>query len=153
MMTITVRDAESERDFGSISDSDAGLLRERLESDAAGADRFFIDLATVDLLRQASASSTLLGALTAAIADSGERVVTLVHDAESESPPDAEPTTITSTARERDLTCVVCGHRHFTHRKAQLHTALASFFDVEWLGSTADCYVCDECGYIHWFLR
>jgi hypothetical protein len=33
-----------------------------------------------------------------------------------------------------------------------LHGAIASFFDLEWTGPRADCYVCAQCGYIHWFL-
>lgn len=50
------------------------------------------------------------------------------------------------------LRCEICKHELFWHRRAQLHTALASFFDLEWAGPTAECYVCANCGYIHWFL-
>ncbi len=169
MIAIAVHDAASNAEIGVISESDAHFLRQRLESDSADAVTYFIDQATVDVLKQARASLTLLGVLNAAIADAGERVITLVHpadatqdDAEAEAALEVEAvnarivpvaTAREVSARERDLKCVVCGHTHFTHRKAQLHTALATFFDMEWLGATADCYVCDECGYIHWFLR
>ena len=34
-------------------------------------------------------------------------------------------------------------------RRAQ---EVASFFNLEWVQPSADCYVCAECGYIHWFL-
>jgi predicted nucleic-acid-binding Zn-ribbon protein len=50
------------------------------------------------------------------------------------------------------LQCLVCGHQKFWRREAQLHTAAATFFQVEWTNPTALCYVCDNCGYIHWFL-
>jgi hypothetical protein len=50
------------------------------------------------------------------------------------------------------LRCEICKHTRFWHRKAQLHTALASFLDFEWLGPSADCFVCAHCGYVHWFL-
>ncbi len=50
------------------------------------------------------------------------------------------------------LRCEICKHDQFWHRRAQLHTAVASFFDLEWIQPSADCYVCGRCGYIHWFL-
>lgn len=50
------------------------------------------------------------------------------------------------------LRCEICKHEYFFHRRAQLHGGVASFFDLEWLGPTADCYVCARCGYVHWFL-
>jgi hypothetical protein len=50
------------------------------------------------------------------------------------------------------LRCEICKFDHFHHRNAQLHGAVASFFDLEWTGPRADCYVCAQCGYIHWFL-
>ncbi len=51
------------------------------------------------------------------------------------------------------LHCGVCGNVRFWHRKAQLNTALASFFNLDWLDPSADCYICDRCGYVHWFLK
>ena len=52
----------------------------------------------------------------------------------------------------KPLRCVVCGHQTFHKREAQLHGPVASFFDLEWTGATANCIVCAECGYVHWFL-
>lgn len=54
--------------------------------------------------------------------------------------------------RGKRLQCVVCKNQHFRFRKAQLHSAVATFFDVEWMGPSANCYVCTNCRYIHWFL-
>ncbi len=50
------------------------------------------------------------------------------------------------------LRCEICHHTQFWERKAQLHSAVATFFNLEWAGPTARCVVCERCGYIHWFL-
>ena len=51
-----------------------------------------------------------------------------------------------------DLRCEICKHDLFWYRQAQLNTAAASFFNFDWANPSATCYVCDRCGYIHWFL-
>ena len=58
----------------------------------------------------------------------------------------------TAAVKGHPLRCEICHHERFWHRRAQLHTAVASFFNFEWAQPSADCYVCAECGYIHWFL-
>jgi hypothetical protein len=50
------------------------------------------------------------------------------------------------------LECAVCQHTKFWQRHAQLHSAIATFFNVEWANPTARCYICASCGYIYWFL-
>ena len=50
------------------------------------------------------------------------------------------------------LTCQFCGYDQFEGRQAQLNTAAASFFGFDWANASAECYVCSQCGYIHWFL-
>jgi predicted nucleic-acid-binding Zn-ribbon protein len=50
------------------------------------------------------------------------------------------------------LRCQICGHREFWRHDVQLHTRTATFFDMDWLNAAAICAVCDNCGYIHWFL-
>jgi hypothetical protein len=59
-----------------------------------------------------------------------------------------EPVTIAG----RPLHCEICKHSLFWQRDAQLNTAVMSFFNFDWANATATCYVCDGCGYIHWFL-
>ena len=51
-----------------------------------------------------------------------------------------------------DLHCEICKHSRFFEREAQLNTAVASFFDFDWANPSARCLVCENCGYIHWFL-
>lgn len=58
----------------------------------------------------------------------------------------------TITIQGKPLSCTVCGHQRFHTRKAQLNTAAASFFDFDWANKSAQCYVCEQCGHIHWFL-
>jgi len=50
------------------------------------------------------------------------------------------------------LHCEICKQERFWKKEAQLNTAVATFFNFDWANPTAICYVCDHCGYIHWFL-
>jgi hypothetical protein len=52
----------------------------------------------------------------------------------------------------KDLRCLICGHDQFWKRNAQLNTAAATFFNLDWANRSAVCVICDSCGYIHWFL-
>lgn len=51
------------------------------------------------------------------------------------------------------LRCQHCGYEQFAESEAQLHTATLTFLNLEWLGKTADLYICGRCGFVHWFLR
>jgi len=62
----------------------------------------------------------------------------------------SEPEAVTVVGKP--LLCEICHHDRFWQRSAQLHTAVASFFDLEWVQPSATCMVCANCGYIHWFL-
>jgi len=48
--------------------------------------------------------------------------------------------------------CMVCQNEDFWRRRAQLNTALATFFNFDWANREATCVVCTNCRYIHWFL-
>jgi hypothetical protein len=61
-----------------------------------------------------------------------------------------EPTTVEVVGRP--LHCYVCGYDRFWQRSAQLNTALATFFNFDWINSSATCCICAQCGHIHWFL-
>jgi hypothetical protein len=52
----------------------------------------------------------------------------------------------------RQLACQVCRHGEFWQTQAQLHTPVASFLNMEFANRLADCAVCAQCGYVHWFL-
>ena len=53
---------------------------------------------------------------------------------------------------DKPLKCQVCTNGLFWSREAQLHTGVASFFNLEWASPTCTCLVCSACGYVHWFL-
>ena len=61
----------------------------------------------------------------------------------------SEPETV--DVRGQPLRCQVCDTDTFWRREAQLHTGVASFFNLEWASPTCICLVCSSCGYIHWF--
>jgi predicted nucleic-acid-binding Zn-ribbon protein len=63
---------------------------------------------------------------------------------------DMEPTSV--EIQGQVLRCQVCGNDEFHRRDAQLNTAVATFFKMDWANATAVCFVCSRCGYIHWFL-
>lgn len=50
------------------------------------------------------------------------------------------------------LKCLMCQHESFHQRKSHLDTALATSMSPDWVDRQAYCLVCDECGFIHWFL-
>jgi len=56
------------------------------------------------------------------------------------------------TIKDVPLECKHCGSGHFAHRRAQLNTAAMTFLNLDWLNASADIYVCERCGYLHWFL-
>lgn len=62
----------------------------------------------------------------------------------------SEPETVEIAGKP--FKCPVCGNEYFRTRRAQLNTAVASFFDLDWANRSATCYVCSECTHISWFL-
>ena len=50
------------------------------------------------------------------------------------------------------LVCAHCGHDRFWTRTTLLNTRGISFLGLDWANKVADNYVCDRCGYVHWFL-
>jgi len=51
------------------------------------------------------------------------------------------------------LLCPVCGQDKFWQRKTALLTPAAAFLNFNWGSKVATNYICDQCGYIYWFLR
>jgi predicted nucleic-acid-binding Zn-ribbon protein len=56
------------------------------------------------------------------------------------------------TVAGHHLRCQVCEFTRFYRREARLTTG-ASFFGQDWANSQAECFVCEQCGYVHWFVR
>jgi len=57
------------------------------------------------------------------------------------------------TVKGQTLACLICGNDTFFERSAQLNTRGLTFLKLDWANKVADCYVCENCGYIHWFLQ
>lgn len=51
-----------------------------------------------------------------------------------------------------ELKCPVCSNVMFWTRQAQLNTAIATFFNLDWINRSATCFVCSKCTHILWFL-
>lgn len=50
----------------------------------------------------------------------------------------------------RQLRCQVCDYPRFLEREGRIDTT-ASGFGLEGTQHRATCFVCEACGYIHWF--
>lgn len=53
----------------------------------------------------------------------------------------------------RQLRCQVCDYTRFYRREAGLSTGASNVFGQDWANSQATCFVCEQCGYVHWFVR
>ena len=53
----------------------------------------------------------------------------------------------------RPFRCQACGHDQFWRQRAQLHSGIATFFQLEWASPTCTCVICSDCGYVHWFMQ
>ena len=51
-----------------------------------------------------------------------------------------------------ELKCLVCRGNKFFKREALLNTPGMTFLKRDWANAVAQCRVCADCGYIHWFL-
>ena len=59
---------------------------------------------------------------------------------------------VLATLHRMPFVCTVCKHHQFDHNRFKLNTGIAEFFDFAWANRSADCLVCEQCGYVHWFL-
>lgn len=52
----------------------------------------------------------------------------------------------------KKLVCPICENDTFLTRETLMNTAGMAFFNLEWANRAATNYICDQCGYIHWFM-
>ena len=52
----------------------------------------------------------------------------------------------------QQLVCPICGHKKFWSRETLMNTTGMTFFGIEWANKKATNYVCNNCGYIYWFM-
>lgn len=174
---LYLRDKQQPYVLREISEGDVLWLLEQLELASADSADFYVARDTVDALSIAGASAALLEGLDGVLdgrAESEVEVVRRLADGsyapamirsanrlEERAAVSTEEAALFEEPRDeseveiggRQLLCVVCGAGRFQHRRAQLHSAAATFFGVEWMGPNAECYICEGCGYVHWFVR
>jgi predicted RNA-binding Zn-ribbon protein involved in translation (DUF1610 family) len=51
------------------------------------------------------------------------------------------------------LECTICKHQLFWTRETLLNTPGMTFFGLEWANKSATNYVCDNCGFVMWFIN
>jgi hypothetical protein len=51
----------------------------------------------------------------------------------------------------KPIRCPHCGSGRFNIGEAQLNTALATLFNLDWTNDSASLLMCVECGQIQWF--
>jgi hypothetical protein len=56
-------------------------------------------------------------------------------------------------AKGRKIVCAHCAHDRFVAREALLNTAVATFFNVDWLNRSGTALTCAHCGLIQWFAQ
>ena len=54
---------------------------------------------------------------------------------------------------DKQLVCLFCSNDTFDTRREQLHSPTRTILNLEWTDRAATCFICDKCGYMHWFLR
>ncbi len=162
-----LRPVDSQQLIGPFLEEDAYWLLRQLEHARGDIVIVNINRTTVLWLREQGASVELLDALRASLDGHSEADVEVLLDPERTDPmtedtaehsvvrlgnlDDKSPSTDVYIGSTR-LTCRVCNNARFRHRRAQMHGALASFFNIEWTSPSADCYICTQCGYVHWFM-
>jgi hypothetical protein len=162
-----LRPVLSQQLIGPIHHADAQWLLEQVEHTDSPTMVVWLDRPTLDLLLERGASSELLENLAASLEGQEGADVEVLLDQRNSLPYGSN--TVADDGASLDqmdeqtpsadvyigstrLACAVCKHTRFRHRKAQLQTALASFFNVEWTAPSADCYICTQCGFVHWFM-
>jgi predicted nucleic-acid-binding Zn-ribbon protein len=53
----------------------------------------------------------------------------------------------------RPFACQFCQGQEFTDREIKLNTTGLTFFDLDWLNKAAEGLICENCGYVHMFLK
>ncbi len=51
------------------------------------------------------------------------------------------------------LECNVCKNDTFWERQTLMNTPGLTFLGLEWANKKAQNYICDNCGFVHWFLH
>ncbi len=53
----------------------------------------------------------------------------------------------------KKLECHHCNNDTFWKRETLMNTPGMTFFKLDWANKRAQNYICDNCGYVHWFMN
>lgn len=53
----------------------------------------------------------------------------------------------------KELQCSHCGHNQFSKREGILVTKWVSLMGLSFWNRSARCFSCQNCGFLHWFVR
>ncbi len=134
--------------LASLTEAEVATFVTHFVPDAPEGGEYVVSARAVERLAADGAPDGLVVALRAALDGRPKVKVLLEAEASREASLGGEV-----EVAGRLLECLVCHSGRFDHRKAQLHSRLSTMLGLEWLGPTADCFVCVECGHIHWFQR
>ncbi len=59
----------------------------------------------------------------------------------------------TVTIKGHQLVCPICDGKAFWERETLMNTAGATFLGFEWANKVAANYICNDCGYVYWFIH
>ena len=59
----------------------------------------------------------------------------------------------TLEVKGHSVTCPLCSHPYFWTRQTLMNTRLATLMELDWTERVATNYICDNCGYVFWFLE
>jgi len=57
------------------------------------------------------------------------------------------------TIKGKKLECHHCNHDTFWERETLMNTPGMTFFKLDWANKRAQNYICNNCGYVHWFMN
>lgn len=64
-----------------------------------------------------------------------------------------KPEYLERTVKGNRLECPVCRHKRFRTRRTLMNTPGMTFFGFDWANRTATNYICENCGYVYWFME
>jgi hypothetical protein len=53
----------------------------------------------------------------------------------------------------KNISCPICDHEKFWKRKTLLNTSVLTLIGFDWANREAQNFICEECGYILWFME
>ena len=66
---------------------------------------------------------------------------------------DKKPESKERFIKRTKLECPVCKNHRFWSRETLMNTKGLTFLKLDWANKTAQNYICDNCGYVYWFME